>query len=193
MVAALFISRTGPYWGREDVDAWDEGRDARLYDGDLPVVAHPPCGRWCRLAKLVESRLGYRVGDDGGCFESALASVRRCGGVLEHPAWSLAWSRYGLLRPTGAGWQRSLERPEEWVCEVWQSAYGHRADKSTWLLYVGAAPPEPMRWARPRGDAVISGCQNRCRTRNRVWSAEASRTPPEFAEALIGLARGARA
>ncbi len=33
MIAALFVDRKGPYWGRPDVDAWDLERDAREYDG----------------------------------------------------------------------------------------------------------------------------------------------------------------
>ena len=37
-----------------------------------------------------------------------------------------------------------------WVCEVWQSAYGHRAAKATWLYYHGDAAPVSLRWsARP--------------------------------------------
>lgn len=47
-IAALYVQRNGIYWNRPDIDAWDEQRDARLYDGPLPVVAHPPCQRWGR-------------------------------------------------------------------------------------------------------------------------------------------------
>ena len=35
----------------------------------------------------------YKMGDDAGCFAHALAAVRRCGGVLEHPKDSHAWIR----------------------------------------------------------------------------------------------------
>lgn len=91
MIAALFVARRGVYAQLEGVDLWDERRDARTYAGPWPVVAHPPCSRWCRLAGLVEARWGHVRGDDGGCFASALQSVRVFGGVLEHPAYSLAW------------------------------------------------------------------------------------------------------
>lgn len=84
MIAALFVDPRGCYSKIPDIDLWDEKRDARLYVGHWPVVAHPPCSRWCRLAGLVEARWGHKKGDDGGCFASALASVRKWGGVLEH-------------------------------------------------------------------------------------------------------------
>lgn len=101
-IAALFVYLDGAYAAVEGVDLWDEARDARLYDGDDPVVAHPPCNRWCMpLAVVNQTRYGHRVGDDGGCFASALASVRRCGGVLEHPAYSAAFAAHGLPKP---GW-----------------------------------------------------------------------------------------
>src|SRR5688572_12107975 len=119
MIAALFIDPKGPYPSMSDVDCWDESRDARLYDGPHPVVAHPPCSSWCQLARVNEARWGKPVGEDGGCFESALANVRRVGGVLEHPAESIAWSRFSLRRPPANGWQRELGG-NEWVCEVWQ-------------------------------------------------------------------------
>ena len=48
MIAALYVETNGVYYGLPDVDPWDEARDARLYNGPHPVVAHPPCQRWGR-------------------------------------------------------------------------------------------------------------------------------------------------
>ena len=108
-IAALYVETGGVYYGLPDVDPWDAERDARLYAGPWPVVAHPPCQKWCQLAPLNASRIdGYVVGDDGGCFVSALESVRRFGGVLEHPAESYAWPAFDLPRPRPWSWQRSL-------------------------------------------------------------------------------------
>src|SRR5690606_37210149 len=119
-----FVQPNGCYVGLPGVDPWDERRDARLYDGPWPVVAHPPCARWCLLAGLVESRTGKRKGDDDGCFESALQSVRRFGGVLEHPAYSAAFAAHGLARPDPrGGWQRTLCGGA--VCHVDQGHYWH--------------------------------------------------------------------
>lgn len=194
MIAALYVSKRGPYWNRPDVDAWDEARDARGYGGPWPVVAHPPCTRWCRLAKFVESRYGYAVGDDGGTFAHALACVRKWGGVLEHPAFSLAWPAHGLTRPPIGAW---VEAPGGYVCEVSQSAYGHRAQKRTWLYYVGPRPPN-LDWSRPRGSMVVGHYTRRgdgsiYRSNAKRMSAhEALCTPPAFAEVLISLAERSR-
>ena len=49
MIAALYVQTGGSYYGVEGVDPWDEARDARLYSGPWPVVAHPPCQRWGKL------------------------------------------------------------------------------------------------------------------------------------------------
>jgi hypothetical protein len=188
-VAALFVQTGGVYWDRWDVEAWDEQSDARTYSGSSPVVAHPPCSRWCWMAKLVESLGGGAVGDDHGCFASALASIRRCGGVLEHPAWSMAWGAHGLPAPPSRGWHRDIDGG--WCCEVSQAAYGHRARKLTWLYYVGRNPPATMDWSRPEARGVVSGMRNNCGRplTERVWQREASATPPLFAESLIDLAR----
>jgi hypothetical protein len=192
-VAALFVSRTGPYWGRDDVDAWDESRDATLYKGTLPVVAHPPCQRWCQLAGLVQARYGYRIGDDGGLFRFALESVRRWGGVLEHPAYSKAWAAYGLPRPpVKGGWVRGS--CGGWACHVEQVHYGHLARKATWLYAQGCSELPELRWGRGRGSALVSWCANRVSTgesRPRIGKEKSIRTPPEFAEMLIALASGA--
>jgi len=197
-VAVLFADPKGIYSGRPDVDLWDEARDARLYTGGLPVVAHPPCQLWVNLAAVNWARYRrvrpawYPGGDDGGCFAHALATVRRCGGVLEHPADSWAWARHGLPTPDSMGWQMSTSG--EWVCEVWQSAYGHPARKRTWLFYVGQPPPQLL-WNRKRGRRQVgqpSVAQRAAGALPGVTKSEAIHTPPAFAEVLLAMARSAR-
>lgn len=143
-VAALFVERGGVYFGLEDVDPWDEARDARLYDGPHPVVAHPPCARWSRLAGFTEARFGYKRGEDGGCFESALHSVHTYGGVLEHPAHSAAFAKFGLPKPIWTdGWTLGLDGGAS--CYVEQGRYGLPVKKATWLYAFGVDLPE-LRW-----------------------------------------------
>jgi hypothetical protein len=160
MIAALYVATGGIYFGLPDVDPWDEQRDARRYGGPWPVVAHPPCSRWCQMAPVNQARYGQRVGEDGGCFAAALDAVQRYVGVLEHPAYTLAWPRFGLTEPTRGGWQRDMfggnDGRRSWVTEVCQSAYGHRARKRTWLYYVGDAPPPVLDWRNVAGEAWVS-------------------------------------
>ena len=189
MIAALYVETAGCYFGLDGVDPWDERRDARSYDGPWPVVAHPPCERWGAMAAVNYARWGgehNRPGNDGGCFAAALAAVQRFGGVLEHPAKSRAWAAHGLSKPQAIGWQKT---PQGWVCEVWQSAYGHRANKSTWLLYTGSLPNE-FRWDRPRGACQVGHYDQRGKAANKptLSSRDARATPPEFRDALIRLA-----
>ena len=143
-VAAIYVAKGGAYWNIPGVDPWDESRDARKYDGPHPVVAHPPCSRWCRLAGPVQARWGYKKGDDGGCFAAALASVRKWGGVLEHPAYSDAFAKFDLPIPRPGGWQRGL--CGGWSCHVEQWHYGHKAKKATWLYAFGASHLPSLVW-----------------------------------------------
>lgn len=194
MIAALFVAEGGAYYGLPDVDPWPESRDARLYAGPWPVVAHPPCSRWCQLARVNEARYGHKVGDDGGCFAAALCDVRDYGGVLEHPAESIAWRMFGLQPPAVKGWVRSLARPDEWTTEVCQRNYGHRAQKRTWLLYVGHNPPPPLDWSKPKPpEAWISTDRPRAELGHvaQLSKKEAKATPPAFRDMLLALARNA--
>ena len=190
-VAALFVQTNGAYFNLNGVDPWDEKRDARKYDGPYPVVAHPPCSRWCQLAFINQKRYGHQVGDDGGCFEAALYAVRKYGGVLEHPAFSYAWRAFDLPRPVRGGWVWRVRPGQrcEWVTEVSQSAYGHAARKRTWLYYVG---PQPwgLDWTEPKPTAQVSFCKNHGNSAlPRLSKKAASATPAEFRNLLITLAR----
>jgi hypothetical protein len=212
-VAALFCDPKGVYAGIEGVEVWGEDRDARLYQGPHPVVSHPPCSRWCRLAGLVEARYGHKRGEDGGCFASALASVRKWGGVLEHPAYSDAWAAFELPTPNpGGGWQRGI--CGGWSCHVEQSRYGHVAKKATWLYAYGTELPA-LRWGSvpdSQSLAWVSWCGNHTgrnprragaqvsdlgRGREnrlpRVGKKAASATPIEFRDVLIAMARSVHA
>jgi hypothetical protein len=195
-VAALFVQPDGCYAGRPEIDAWPEQRDARLYAGPLPVVAHPPCQLWGAMAAVNFARWGgehNRPGNDGGCFAAALAAVNRWGGVLEHPAKTRAWTAHDLTAPVAMGWQRSIFGG--WVCEVWQSAYGHRANKATWLYYNGENPPHQLRWDRIVGTHQVGHeCRQGIRAtepwRNKpsLTKREANATPPDFQAELLRLA-----
>lgn len=201
-IAALYVQRGGCYWDLPGVDPWDEKRDARKYDGPYPVVAHPPCARWCALAKFVQSQHPHlRVGEDGGVFASALRSVRKWGGVLEHPAFSMAFSAHGIPSPVMGvrGWQRIITG--EWVTAVAQRNYGHPALKWTWLLLSGGQPPA-LRWETPPEPvAVVSSAYYRSNGkwvrrkhngRKELSRRQSSATPLEFRDALIAMARSCR-
>ena len=194
-VAALFVEPGGAYYGLPDVDPWDETRDARLYAGPWPVVAHPPCARWSRLAGFCEARYGLKVGEDGGCFEAALVAVWRWGGVLEHPAFSKAWAHFDLPRPATklAGW--TLDTHGGASCYVEQGRYGHPMKKATWLYAFGVPLPE-LRWGHtPDSEGHVSPNQDwrggMDKWRDATGYRVANATPVEFRDALLAMA-GAR-
>jgi hypothetical protein len=76
------------------------------------------------------------------------------------------------------------------VCEVWQSAYGHRANKATWLYYCGTNPPFDLRWERPEGTHQIGFHDQRGKVANKptLGKREANATPLEFRDELLRLA-----
>ena len=194
MIAALYVDPRGAYADLPGIDLWGEARDARRYAGDAPVVAHPPCSRWCRLAGLVEARWGHKRGEDGGCFEAALASVRQWGGVLEHPAYSDAWAAYGINRPPSSGGWIAADFDGGWTCHVEQGRYGHAAKKATWLYAHGVELPT-LKWGHipdQESTSLVSWCGNRTRadeTRPRVGKAAAASTPDEFRDVLLAMSR----
>lgn len=139
------------------------------------------------LAPVNLARWGRPIGDDEGTFGAALAAVRRWGGVLEHPAYSLAWRRYGLPVPRRGGWTQSLDDPGM-TTEVSQSAYGHDARKRTWLYAVGV-DPVALDWRDVRGRAVVGAGVNSGECAGRPRLERGIGTPAAFRDVLLDLAR----
>jgi hypothetical protein len=205
MIAALFVETDGTYYGLPGVDPWDIHRDARNYRGPYPIVAHPPCQRWGRFWHgSTRKPHQFKMGDDGGCFESALQSLYYFGGVLEHPADSHAWNYFGLATPPRrGGWVQAHHAL--WTCCVYQGHYGHLAGKPTWLLVSGVPHdrlPE-LKWgkceqrlhpvavakhgyekARRIGMIAMVGGKDKTRIRNA--------TPTEFRDVLLSIAASVR-
>lgn len=189
MIAALFVQTGGVYFGLDDVDPWDEQRDARLYAGPWPVVAHPPCERWGRYWYGGPSAKVRRVkGDDGGCFASALASVRRFGGILEHPEASAAWRTFDLATPPKEGGWINADLVGGWTCCVEQGHYGHRARKATWLYVFGVDRLPSLRWGpAPTTVRIEDGFHHSV---ERLAARERAATPLPFRDVLLDIARG---
>jgi hypothetical protein len=198
VIAALFVERGGVYCGLPDVDPWDVARDARAYDGPHPIVAHPPCERWGRYwSGGPSARARRRLGDDGGCFASAIRNLLLFGGVVEHPEASHAWAAFGIPRPPRqGGWIRT---PHGWTCCVEQGHYGHPARKATWLYYIGFHAPPELIWGPSTGQRLDEGFHSkeeraRARARGQRPVKRLSRkqnvtTPIAFRDLLLALAR----
>ncbi len=204
-VAALFVETGGTYFGLEGVECWDQPLDARMYPGPFPAVAHPPCQRWGRFWHgSTRKPHQFKLGEDGGCFAAALASVRRYGGILEHPADSHAWSTFGLCEPPrSGGWVSAGLMDGGWTCYVEQAHYGHMARKGTWLYAFGIDRLPDLTWgaapqrlhpvalakhgyekARRIGMCAMVGGKRKTEIRNA--------TPPAFRDLLLSIARSAR-
>lgn len=150
-------------------DVWDAGRDARLYAGPWPVVAHPPCRGWGRMRQFAKPRP-----DELELAFYAVDAVRQWGGVLEHPHASGLWPAAGLPVPG------EVDAYGGFTVLVDQGWFGHFAPKPTWLYVVGMPrhhfpqlPVDPMR----RGGRTLD-----------LLPADRERTPLLFADWLVRLA-----
>ncbi len=178
MIAALYVQSGGVYFGVPDVDPWDVERNAKLYDGQHPVVAHPPCGPWSRLRFMCTKQ-------DPSCGPRAVEQVRAFGGVLEHPADSLLFRECAMPFPG--------ELPDAWgghTVRIDQVSWGNACVKPTWLYFVGVRRELVAAGLRTGGTAthrVTSGPRG-----SQLPTAHAtlrSRTPLALRDWLLSLAR----
>ena len=189
-VAALFVRANSIYKSMPAVDAWDAERDARAWPGGVPVVAHPPCRSWGTLRHLAKPRP-----DEKELAVWAVAQVRKFGGVLEHPKRSTLWPHCGL--PVIG----ERDKFGGWTLPIFQSSFGHRAEKATLLYIVGCAPAQIPAMPIVLGEAshvIAPSGRNRAGERRRKgdpgWrpecgKAEREHTPAELAHWLVALAQ----
>lgn len=154
------------------LDIYDKRRDCRSYKERFPVVCHPPCSPWSRHCR---HQAHFTEGDiDAGrkCVDLLLD----CGGVLEQPAGSLLFERFGLPLP-------GCSRGSLWTVEVWQAWWGYPLRKATWLCFCGVPRGQvhfPLRLHARGSDR---------RAEQLMSHAARSRTTVSFAEWLISCAR----
>ena len=178
-VAVLFARADSVYKTLPGCDVYDMERDARIYDGPHPVVAHPPCRSWGRLRAFASPRP-----DERNLARLAVALVREFGGVLEHPAGSTLWAAQSLPPPgkrdSFGGW--TLAAPQKW--------WGHRAEKETWFYVVGCEPGDMpcLPYSMAEATHVVQS-RKRQDYRPHITKAEREHTPPDLAVWLVELAR----
>lgn len=179
-VAVLFARSDSVYKTLPGCDVYDAERDARTFDGGRQVVAHPPCRAWGRLRQFANPRA-----DERNLGRLAVALVRECGGVLEHPAESTLWKAQMLPRP-GEG----RDQWGGWTLPINQHWWGHRAEKATWLYIVGCDPADipDMPIKLGRATHCIRPTKSYPRLPS-VTKAEREHTPPDLAVWLVELAR----
>lgn len=127
MIAVLFARNDSKYKQLDGYDVYDIDRDARNYNKDYPVIAHPPCRAWGRLSHMANPRP-----DEKDLAWFALEQVRNNGGVLEHPTGSRLWKEAKL--------PLADEFPDEFggfTLEIDQFDFGHVAHKKTKLYICG--------------------------------------------------------
>ena len=179
MIAALFVRDDSIYKAR-GLDCYDRRRDARTFAGAGPVIAHPPCRTWGCLKAMA-----FRAPAEEHAYGPwAVAEVRRCGGVLEHPAGS------ALFKECECGCAGDVG----FLLTVDQFNWGHRCRKRTRLYVVGCSPADvpaiPARAGKPTHcitqahGAHIGDAQFLPRVPD--WEREA--TPAAFADWLIEIA-----
>ena len=132
VVAILCTAPKSVYHSLPGVECFGRKRDVRSFVGGMPVVAHPPCRSWSAYcAHQAKPEPGEK--DLGPlCVEW----LKKCGGVLEHPAHSRLFSHCNLPRP---GW---TSRGDFWTAEIWQAWWGYPMRKASWLLFCGVRPSE---------------------------------------------------
>jgi hypothetical protein len=124
MVSALYVQKNTIYQSL-GIDCWDELRDARLFPGGNPVIAHPPCRLWARMKHLSTAPL-----EEKELALIAISQVRKNGGVLEHPRTSSLW-------PTWLPYPGVIDAYGGYSICVNQHWWGHRAEKKRCFISLG--------------------------------------------------------
>lgn len=186
-VAVLFARSDSLYRQFPECDVWDAERDARRWEGNCPVIAHPTCRAWGRLRHFARP-----CHDEPALAILAVHWVRKHGGVVEHPAHSKLWDVQGLEMPRPI--DGIYDRFGGWTLPIVQSWWGHRAEKATWLYIVGCSPSQLPGIPLMLGDATHVIARNKKGTRRRpvVTKKEREATPLALCKWLVSLAQSCK-
>jgi len=175
-------------------DAWVSGNaqvsgdaqvygDARLWPGGNSVICHPPCRAWGQLSHFAKPRP-----DEKELAIYSINTIRKWGGVLEHPRASKLWPHMGL--PTGL----NVDEFGGYSILINQSWFGHKAQKKTLLYICGVdrmkLPPVPIRFDRI--DFTVTSSKRKSsgqKPKARLEKKEREATPIELALWLIEVAK----
>ena len=179
IVSALFVRKDSIY-KQMGIDCWDAERNALNFNGKNPVIAHPPCRAWGQLSHFAKPLPGEK---ELAFF--AIDTIRKNGGVLEHPRASKLWPTYLPL-------PGQTDKYGGYSISIDQFWFGHKAKKSTLLYIVGCSindlPVIPLRY-----DAieyvVSSSSSSKRKQKKEITKKEREQTPVELAKWLIQVAK----
>jgi len=187
-VAALYVDmKRGPYAKMEGVAPVGLPYDARGYDGPYPIVAHPSCAPWGRLAAMHGHKETSVRDGDKSCGPIAVQQVRAFGGVLEHPQGSSLW-KFMEMPPPGNG----VDKWGGYTISVNQCDWGHKCRKPTWVYIVGVHPSDLPPMPHPGTPTHSMGVKREKRVYPELPKSQRHLTPPDFADWLVEVARRSR-
>jgi hypothetical protein len=160
MISVLCCHSRSVYKSIKGVDCYDKKRDVFTFDGDNPIIAHPPCRTFSKLRTMVVD-----PGRDSEIASFVIDKLRRNGGILEQPARSLMREIYSLGNPF-------------YVDQGW---FGYPLSKPTWLWFFDCEPkPLPYKL----------GLKSLGKEFANMSYYQRSATPRLFAEYLISCVKG---
>lgn len=181
MIAVLFVRDDSAYKSREGLDCYDKARDAVNFDGCCPVIAHPPCRLWGKLASL--GRVKPRPGEKELAF-FAIDQIHRVGGVLEHPQGSGLWKAAGL--PTSGLGPSLFSDGYTLLIDQWD--FGHVAHKPTWIYIFGCNPEDLPPLPPKRGGVPLRSISGEVEGTTSCTQYQREYTPEKLIDWLVSVA-----
>ena len=128
-IAVLCAARKTAYRDIPNVEVYDEVRDARTFQGGMPVIAHPPCRRWTKFGRDMLKGFSKRhpghappspdeIENERQLGLQCVRMVQVNGGIVEQPAKSGLWEAAGLPLPG------SPQSEDSFSLLVWQAWWG---------------------------------------------------------------------
>ncbi|QDP54593.1 MAG: hypothetical protein Tp118DCM00d2C30442581_31 [Prokaryotic dsDNA virus sp.] len=126
MNVALFVRKDSAYKKRDTWQVYDFDRNAKTYNLNLPIVAHPPCRAWGQLSHMSNPREGEKE-----LTPWVVKKIQKLGGILEHPKGSR------IFKTLPEANTNITDSYGGFVILIDQYDFGHVCHKDTKLYIVG--------------------------------------------------------